>query len=255
MSPYDPGVPDDQPPPGHRPRRRPWRLLVTSLAAVCCLAAAIVAGTAARADLTRKPTPAELSEAASAALAGRWRSWPAGRIFPADLGYSTNLLTQETASRVGIAPATACPAGLDAVLRHLAASHGCRAALRATYIDQLQGVVYTVGVLAFASSRGAAAFVRGLPQGRPGVTGLRALAFAGTASAVFSDAARQASTSRQQGPYVVLTVAGYADGRPAAATGQQRGPDFTPAAQLAAEIIAPLTVPAVVSCRSRQFSC
>lgn len=228
---------------------------VTIAAVVGCLVAAVVTGAAARADLTRKPTPAELSAAAAVALAGRWRTWPSGKIFPAALGYSTDLLTQENAQRVGIAPATACPAGLDATLRGLAARDGCRAVLRATYVDQLQGVVYTLGVVAFASPRRAAAFVRGLPKGQSGVTGLNALAFAGTASAAFTDPARQAATSSQRGPYVVLTVAGYADGAPAAATLQRRAADFTPATQLAGEVIAPLTVPAVVSCQSRAFSC
>jgi hypothetical protein len=224
-------------------------------AIVGCLVVAGATGAAARADLTRKPTAAELSAAAAVALADRWRTWPSGKIFPAELGYSTNLLTQENALRVGIAPAAACAAGLDASLRGLAARNGCRAVLRATYIDQLQGVVYTLGVVAFASPRRAAAFAHGLPRAQSPVTGLTALAFAGTASAVFTDPARQAATSRQRGPYVVLTVAGYADGRPATATLQRRAPDFAPATQLAAEVIAPLTVPAVVKCQSRAFSC
>jgi hypothetical protein len=249
-----PDVPGDPPSAGYR-WRRPLRALATSLAAMCCLAVAIVAGTTARAELTSKPTSAELSAAAAVALADRWRSWPAGRIFPAELGYTTNLLTQETARRIGIEPQTACSAGVDAVLRRLAARNGCRAVLRATYVDQLQGVVYTVGVLAFASGRGAESFVRGLPPDRSGVIGLSALAFPGTASAAFSDAAREASTAQRQGPYVVLTVSGYADGRPAAATLEARGSVFGPATQLASQIIGPLTVPAVVNCRSPQWSC
>jgi hypothetical protein len=236
-------------------RRRPLRALAAVLTTICCLAVAIVAAAAARAELVRKPTPAELSAAAAVAVGGRWRSWPAGRVFPAVLGYATPLLTQESARRVGIAPQTACPAGLDAAVRGLAARDGCRAVVRATYVDQLQGVVYTIGVVAFASPRAAAGFERGLPRGRPGVTGLRALAFPGTASAAFSDAARQASTARSQGPYVLLTTAGYADGRPAGATLERRGSVFAPAAQLAAEIMAPLTAPAQVDCRSPLWSC
>jgi hypothetical protein len=228
---------------------------VTIAAVVGCLVVAVVTGAAARADLTRKPTAAELSAAAAVAVADRWRTWPSGKIFPAALGYGTDLLTQENAQRVGIAPAAACRAGLDATLRGLAARDGCRAVLRATYIDQLQGVVYTLGVVAFASPGRAAAFARGLPRGQSGVTGLSALAFAGTASAAFTDPVRQAATSSQRGPYVVLTVAGYADGAPAAATLQPRAADFTPATQLAAEVIAPLTGPAAVSCQSRAFSC
>ncbi len=229
--------------------------MAAAAAAVCCLAVAIVAGWAAHAQLTAKPTAAQRSAAAAATVAERWRSWPAGRIFPADLGYRTSLLTEETARRAGIVSGTACAAGLDPALGHLAAGDGCRAALRATYVDELQGIVYTIGVLAFPSGRRAAAFLRGLPADRARVTGVRAQAFPGTASAAFSDAARQASAARQKGPYVVLTVAGYADGRAAAATAEHRRSVFAPAAQLAAEIIQAMTVPAKVDCRNPEWAC
>src|SRR5258708_27749050 len=63
------GVPGDLLP--TRSRRRPLRALASILAAVCCLAVAIYAGTAAHAELARKPTPAGLSAAAAAAVAGR----------------------------------------------------------------------------------------------------------------------------------------------------------------------------------------
>jgi hypothetical protein len=45
-------------------------------------------------------------------VAGRWHTWPAGRIFPATLAYDTSLLTTETASRAGIAPGDGCAAAL-----------------------------------------------------------------------------------------------------------------------------------------------
>jgi hypothetical protein len=209
-----------------------------------------VAGSAAHAVLTAGPTAAQRSAAEAAAVAGRWQSWSAGRIFPAGLGYRTSLQTQETARRAGVAPATSCAAGLDPAARHLAARDGCRAVLRATYVDELQGVVYTIGVLAFSSGPRAAAFLRGLPPDRARLTGLRARAFPGTASAAFSDGARQASAARQQGPYVVLAVAGYTDGRAAAATAERRRSVFAPAAQLAAEIIRSISVPAQVDCHN-----
>jgi hypothetical protein len=254
-----PGVPGDRPV-TRAGRRHPLRALAAALVGACCLVVAVVAGAQADARLTRPPTPAELSAAAATAVADRWRTWPAGRIFPAQLGYSTSLLTQETARRVGIAPATACRASLDAALGGLAARSGCRAAVRATYVDQLQGVVFTIGVLAFGSVRRAAAFARGLASADAGagagVTGLRAQAFPGTAGAAFNDAARQASTKAQAGPYVVLTVSGYADGRPAAATGERDAPVFAPATQLAAEVIGPLTTPAQVNCGDHaEWSC
>jgi len=216
---------------------------------------AVAAGTTAHAELTSGPTPADLSAAAAQAMAGRWRSWPVGQIFPSELGYSTSLLTQETARRLGISRSVTCAASIDVTLDPLARREGCRAALRATYVDELQGVVYTVGVLAFGSPRRAAGFARGLPRGQAGVTSLRAAAFGGTAGAAFDDAARQVAALLQQGPYVVLVVAGYADGRPAAATAERRSAVFAPAAQLAAEVIAPLTASVQVDCASREWSC
>lgn len=249
-----PGFPGGAPHTAGRPRRQQLlRVVGAAAAAVCYLVVAIVAGAQAHARLTRPPTQAELSAAAALAVADRWRTWPAGRIFPAQLGYGTSLLTQETASRMGIAPATPCRAGLDAALGRLAVRYGCRAAVRATYVDQLQGVVFTVGVLAFGSARGAAAFARGVPGGG---TGLRAQAFPGTASAAFSDAARQASTKTQHGPYVVMTASGYADGRAATVTGESNSSVFAPAAQLAGDVIAPLSKPAQVNCGDHaEWSC
>ena len=230
-------------------------MILTAVAGICCLAVAVLAGRAAVAGQTRPPTPAERAAAAAAAVAGRWRSWPAGRIFPADLAYTTTLRGQETAHRVGISPDYRCAAALDATLARPARQEGCRAGIRASYVNEMDGVVYTTGVLAFPDRARAAAFTRRLPSARPPAAALRALALAGTASARFTGAARQEATARQDGPYVLLTVAGYADGRPAAATGQYDAATFSAAGQLAREILAPLNRPVVVNCARRQWSC
>ena len=222
---------------------------------MCCLVVAVLAGRAAIAQQTRPPTAAERAAAAAVAVARRWRTWPAGRIFPATLGYTTSLLNNDTARRVGISPDDTCAAALDPALAGPARRDGCRAGLRASYVDELQGVVYTTGVLAFPSPAKAQAFDRGLPSARPPRAGLRALAFPGTAAARFADGARQAASARQDGPYVLLTVAGYADGL-AAATGQYNATAFAAAKQLAGAILAPLNRPAVVDCAAtRQWSC
>ncbi len=228
---------------------------LTAVAGACCLAVAVLAGRAAVAGQTRPPTPAERSAAAAAAVAQRWRTWPAGRIFPADLRYTTTLRGHETAHRAGISPDSECAAALDAALARRARQEGCRAGLRASYVDELDGVVYTTGVLAFPDRARAAAFTRRLPSARPPAASLRALALPGTASARFTDAARQAAATRQEGPFVLLTVAGYTDGRPAAATGEFDASAFSAAGQLAREILAPLNRPAVVNCARRQWSC
>ena len=244
------------PRPARAARHRGLVIALTALGGVCCLVAAVLAGHAAIAQQTRRPTAAERAAAAAMAVARRWRTWPAGRIFPATLGYSTRLLNDDTARRVGISPQHQCAAALDPALAGPARRDGCRAGLRASYVDELQGVVYTTGVLAFPNPAKAQAFGRGLPSARPPVTALRALAFPGTAAARFADDSRQTATARQAGPYVLLTVAGYADGRPAAATSQYNSTAFAAAGSLAKAILAPLNRPAVVDCAAtRQWSC
>ena len=237
-------------------RRRHWALtLAIGVAAVLLVVAAVGAVGRARAEMTRKPTPAELSAAAALGEASRWQRWPAGRIFPPTLPYTTDLLNDETARRAGIAPGDACAAAVDTSLSALTRRYGCRAALRASYLDQLGGVVYTLGVLAFPGPRGAAGFFSHYSPGRTPVRGLRALALPGTPAAAFNDAARQAATASLDGPYVVLTVAGYADGRPAAATGERRPSAFDEATDLATDVGTPLAQPVTVRCGTPEWSC
>jgi hypothetical protein len=251
------GPPPQQPaaPPPRRPARLRSFAVVTSLllVAVAGLAVAVVGGLRARAELTRPPTAAERSQAAVAAVAARWQRWPTGKIFPASLSYTTSLLTQETADRIGIAPGYACSAALVGRVATAATGDGCRAAVRATYADQLQGVLVTAGVLAFPTPAKAAAFMRATAADRL-PAGLRALSFPRTASARFNDAARQVVTERQAGPYVVITVAGYADGRPASAA-RGRPSVFAPARQLASDILTPLAQPAAVNCANPEWAC
>src|SRR5579875_991051 len=227
--------------------------------AMVCLIAAVGVGRRADTELTRKPTSAELSAAAAAGVADRWQRWTAGQIFPAGLGYTSDLLTRETARRIGIAAGHACAPALDSAVAIVARIYGCRAALRATYLAQLGGVSYTLGVLAFPDTQAAVGFYASYQAGRFPVSGLHALALPGTPADAFTDAARQAATSIDFGPYVVLTVAGYADGRPAAATDERRPSVFAPATQLASAVGEPLNGPVTVNCAARsaarEWSC
>lgn len=227
--------------------------MITAVAGSVCLAVTIIVWSAARAELTRPPTAAELAAAARAAVAARWQVWQAGRIFPQALTYTTDLLTQEKAEREGIAPGHGCPAALAGPTAVAARHDGCLAALRATYAGQLQGIVYTVGVLAFPGHSRAVAFARAASRD-PLPAGLRAFPLAGTASALFTDAARQAAAVRQEGPYVVLTVAGYADGRPAG-VGERRPSVFAPSGQLAEDLLRPLAALPVVHCGAPGWAC
>jgi hypothetical protein len=240
--------------PGHR--RRQWGVTAAvAVLAVACLVAGIAAATRAHAELTRKPTAAESSAAAALGVASRWTREPAGQLFPAALPYYSELFNRESARRAGISPASSCAAALDAAVAETARRDGCRTVLRASYLDQLGGVVFTIGVLAFPTPRQAAAFLAGYQAAQSPVRGLRAAAFPGTDAVSFDDAARQAALSRQDGPYAVLTVAGYADGRPADTTGQQRSTPFEPAGELAEDVGTPLGQPVTVTCHRPEWSC
>ena len=242
--------------PANPPRRRQWGVIAAvAVLALACLAAAVVAVGRAHTELTRPPTRAERTAAGAQGVASRWAREPAGQIFPATLAYFSNLLDHETARRAGISPAGGCAAALDAPVAATARQQGCRAVLRASYVDQLGGVVYTIGVLAFPTPRQAAAFLAHYADDHSPVRGLRAAAFPGTGAAAFSDASRQAASSRQDGPYAVLTVAGFADGRTAAATGERQTVPFEPATELAEDVGTPLGQPVTVTCHRPEWSC
>jgi len=248
-------MPPPAPPPPRR-RRYTKRITVAAVLVVAFAAGAVVTGRVSYAEATRKPTAAELSAAAEAGLAQRWERISAGTLFPARVGYTTNEGTTESASRIGIGPATGCAAAVDQTLTALAARYRCDGAVRATYADALDGAVYTVGVLAFPTQSAALGFDTSLPATRFPATGLHALAFGGTAASRFDDAARQLSQAELTGPYVVLVVAGYADGRSARATGEQRPDAFGAAPQIANAVYAPLSAPEVVNCQLKsEWSC
>jgi hypothetical protein len=160
----------------------------------------------------------------------RWRTMPAGRVFPASVRYSLSAaalnddsgLDDLTAERVGIGPQSGCTAAADPVAARVLALYGCQALLRATYADATGSYIVTLGVAVLPSAGQASAAqarlsatqtasVRGSAHLSAGV---RALPFAGTVAARFGNQQRQVSTSISSGPYVVLYTVGYSDGRP-----------------------------------------
>jgi hypothetical protein len=149
--------------------------------------------------------------------ASRWRTWPAGKIFPAKVSYQLSNTEFGTsygltlpAHRAGIAPQTSCRRGTDQALARVLDARGCEALLRATYIDASGSFVMTVGV---AVMHGAAPSSTVLPSGsglRPTVA---AVPFHDTLAARFGDRQRQVAGAYSRGPYLVLYTAGYTDGR------------------------------------------
>jgi hypothetical protein len=182
--------------------------------------------------LPRHFTAAQQRELENWEVSSRWKTMPAGRMFPASVGYqlSAQLLQDSSplnldALRVGIAPQSGCTTGAitaaaAAVLRH----DGCEAVLRATYVDATRSYVATVGVAVLPTAAAAAAAAAGLvpprlaaarhandaSQPEPGVEVVR---YGGTAAQLY-DYSRQLSASFAAGPYLVMYTVGYADSRP-----------------------------------------
>ncbi|GII93055.1 hypothetical protein Ssi02_32860 [Sinosporangium siamense] len=229
--------------------------MASALTLICAVVAGVAAG-AAGTELTRGPSTDELRRASAEEVARRWWVWPAGRIFPETLAYSAEQGGEEQAARVGISPDTRCASALDRALRTALAKAGCQGVLRATYLDALQGVLVTVGVVAFPNEHAAVRARAALPHSGKPSPGLRALAFPGTVSDRFTSQGRQAGSVRQAGPYVVLTTAGQIDGRPARAVGQQRPGMFAFAPDLGERVLAVLSRPQMPDCgEAREWRC
>ncbi|WP_165978620.1 hypothetical protein, partial [Actinomadura darangshiensis] len=241
---------------------RQW--MVVALVVGCCyLVSTGISLTGAWATLNRDPTNAELQQAANKEVAGRWQAWPARRIFPQRIAYRPTGDHTEYASRAGIVPDTGCAQAVDREVATTLGKHGCRAVLRATYVDQLQGVVVTVGVAVFADPWKADRAYKELPGAQNGSDGtgtvspaLHAAAFAGTASARFTDEARQDRTIDRGGPYVVLTTSGQTDGRPASAIKKTRpGEPFALAPQLGHAVARTLSAKSLPDCDRPEWRC
>ncbi|MCP2336475.1 hypothetical protein FHU30_001815 [Actinomadura rupiterrae] len=226
------------------------------LAAVAvCLVVLAVAGSRLARELLRGPTAAERADASAAEVAGRWRAWPTGRLFPDALRYSLDQGSAERSRRVGIASATSCRDAVDPTLGASLAVRGCRGVLRATYLDQLQGIAVTLGIVAFPDEPSARAAARWFPARGAAVPGLRALGFPGSVVGRFGDASRQTAALGQRGPYIVAATVGYADGRPTLRVKQQQDDLAELGPQLVEDVLRPLSAPASVQCGEREWAC
>jgi hypothetical protein len=241
---------------------RQW--MVVALVVGCCyLVTTGIAMTGAWTTYNREPTNAELKVAANKEVAGRWQAWPASRIFPERIPYRPVGDHTEYASRTGIVPETRCDQAVDQEIAATLGKHGCRAVLRATYVDQLQGVVVTIGVVAFPDPWKADRAYKELPsslgpdKGKGSVEpALLAAAFPGTASAKFTDEARQDRTRDRGGPYVVLTTSGQTDGRPASEIKKARpGEPFAVAPQIGHAVARSLSAKALPDCDDPEWQC
>jgi hypothetical protein len=193
-------------------RRKRWRR-VTAIAVLIILGLGGTAGgaIALHRELTRYATPAEATAAGQQEQASLWQRLTAGQIFPRSIGYVTAAGVSETATLVGIASPASCASSADAAVAQALTKAGCATMLRATYVDPSGTVLATVGI---AVLRGSAVAQQAYDTfGSDNSEGVRAVAFPGTSSAAFTDAARELFGSNFGGPYVFFYTAGYADGR------------------------------------------
>jgi hypothetical protein len=150
----------------------------------------------------------------------RWRTWSAGQIFPATIPYQVSnfgpgdgTTLRLTARRIGIASQATCGSATDPAVARMLARHGCLAVLRATYGDATGALAVTVGIVVLPAPASASASLKALPRAPGLAPGIMAVPFAHTLAAQFGDAQRQLSWVSSQGPYLVMSTVGYADGR------------------------------------------
>jgi hypothetical protein len=220
-----PGSADpDGSPPAPPARRRNWRrgaLGAGLLLALCGLYPA-TAGLVGQIR-PRHFTVAQQRQIESWEIAGRWRTLPEGRIFPASVPYTLPGATFDvatglplTARRLGVARPAGCARGAGSAVGRILAHYGCTELLRATYADASGSIIATVGVAVLPDTRAAAAAEERLASAAHGgqPRAVRPAPVSGTLAAHFDAAQRQLSWNTPAGPYVILTTAGYADGRP-----------------------------------------
>jgi hypothetical protein len=86
--------------------------------------------------------------------------------------------------------------------------------LRATYVDDTDSLLVTIGVAVMPGAAAARSAAAQLSAAQEKLTGVRAAAFPDTLASAFGDQQRQMSWAASAGPYVILSTAGYVDGRP-----------------------------------------
>lgn len=202
-------------------RRRRLSVLITLI--VVGLVAVAGGGVALAKEMTRSATKAEVAAALSEEIATRWQRLPAGTIFPSTITYQNAEGNDATATLVGIAPRSTCPATLEPAGEQAIRSLGCTTMLRATYTGGNGALAATVGVAVLPSVSAANKALSDLEPMQP-ASGLDALPYSGTIAGTFTNAARASSGVQISGPYIFLYTAGYTDGMPGAAAAASSEP-------------------------------
>ncbi|RMI36057.1 hypothetical protein EBN88_22495 [Streptomyces triticirhizae] len=243
--PPQPGAPPHPfapPPPARRPPARVWgaisaRVPLRFVGAVVCLVlgTGLLGGAAAGAWLAGGDERAEATVASWEQGRQLWHEVPVDELFPPELtaGEAGPGGADRRWLRLGVAPDSGCSDAFDPLLTEVLSAVGCHRLIRATYTDETETTVTTVGLLfTTADQAGMAALAeRFADEGlaaRPDLLP-RPFPVDGTAAASFGDAQR-ASWSiavEDELPVVAWSVTGFADGRPVG--------EPTPAAEATAE--------------------
>ncbi len=206
--------------PGRLRRGIRWTAMVLLLGLGLCGLAAAAVGVAHQV-LPRQFTAAQERQIMAWDMTTRWRALSAGQIFPAAIAYQVpaqavneNQGLVLAAHRVEISSATDCASGVSAGAATVLAADHCSALLRATYLDSSGSMVATLGVAVLPDSQAASAAAHALAaHGQDLALAVRALAVAGTVASRFADGQRQVFDVMPAGPYVILSTAGFTDGR------------------------------------------
>lgn len=165
-----------------------------------------------------------------------WTDEPADSIFPETIGGRDGRLGDLTNSkhgywrRLGISPETSCNKGLTAKTLANAERLGCRAVLRATYVDPTGDMVATVAIIVLPEGTTKKQELVEAYEGLENEGAVAPLAVPGTLAAGWKKLDRNGSglvsTSGDHLPYAVAATTGAVDGRVAGPLPGEWAEDF-----------------------------
>ncbi|MDX3225597.1 hypothetical protein [Streptomyces sp. ME19-01-6] len=149
-----------------------------------------------------------------------WRDEPVDKVFPATLGgsggYNGGLYDRKQAvwNRVGISPETDCDKGLTRATLKAAKANGCKAVLRATYVDSTGNMVATVALVVLPEGGPKEKVVTAYEDKRETEGAVAPYAVPGTLAAKWKDrnGAYVTAAYGENLPYVLGASIGSADG-------------------------------------------
>jgi hypothetical protein len=215
------GPPGWTPPdPGLQARRRRTRIVAVTVLVLGCLGLVGFGTGALTQVMPRKFTAVQRQQITDWQFGQRWRDLAAGAIFPASVSYPAPVALNDdpsltlSARRVGVAKQASCASATDPAAAAALDREGCAAMLRATYVDETDSYVVTVGAAVLPGAAKAAAAARTIASTNGARSAVHAVPVKGTPAAAFTDKRRQLSGVVSAGTYVVLYTVGYTDTRP-----------------------------------------